>query len=106
MNDERAVAVLAALQQQGFTFARYEAYARHLGVTKHNCVALLELTSEGCWKQFSSAGYLLDGQIALLVEHAGQPVFVHKSKSLPAEGEPLENFRRFTQELRAILESQ
>ena len=25
---------------------------------------------EGKWKQFSSAGYLVDDQIALLVEHA------------------------------------
>ncbi|MBI4465685.1 MAG: hypothetical protein HY647_13355, partial [Acidobacteria bacterium] len=79
---------------------------RHLGVEKYNCVALLELTPEGQWKQFGAAGYLLDGQLALLVERGGRPLFVYKSQELLAEGEPLESYRRFQQELQRALEQE
>ena len=97
---------LETLLQQGFSFRSFAAYPRHIGVEKYNCVALLEITPEGRWKQFSSAGYLLDGQIALLLEREGQRLFVYKSKQVPAEGERMENFERFLRELRAALERQ
>ena len=90
----------------GFTLRTFPAYERHLGVEKYGCVALLEPTPEGRWKRFSSAGYLLDGQIALLVERAGEKLFVYKSKQIRAEGEPLASFTRFQSELDAILSTQ
>ena len=96
--------ILERLLQQGFSFRSFPAYPRHLGVEKYNCVALLELTPEGQWSQFGAAGYLLDEQIAQLVEREGRPTFVFKSKELLAEGEPLESYRRFQQELRGALE--
>ena len=99
--------VLEKLLEAGFAFHSFPAYPRHVGVEKHHCAALLEMTSEGAIRQFSSAGYLLDsGEIALLVDRGGRPIFVYKSKEIPAEGEPLENYRRFLDELRAILETQ
>ena len=98
--------ILERLIQQGFSLRSFPAYPRHLGVEKYNCVALLEPTPQGRWKQFGSAGYLLEGQIALLVERQGQPTFVYKSKQLRASGEPLKSFRRFEEELRAALEQQ
>ena len=98
--------LLEKLVAGGFTLRTFPAYERHLGVEKYNCVALLEPTPEGRWRRFSSAGYLLDGQIALLVERNGTKFFVYKSKLLPAEGEPLVQFERFLTELDAILASQ
>ena len=94
------------LLQQGFSLRSLPAYPRHLAVEKYNCAALLELTPEGRWKQFSAAGHLIDGQLALLVERNGRKVFAYKAKQLPAEGEALESFERFQQELRAALEKQ
>ena len=95
------------LLRQGFRLRNFPAYPRHLGVEKYNCAALLERTAEGRWKQFSSAGALLDeGEIALLVERGGRSLFVYKSKQLPAEGERMENYRRFLEELRAALDQQ
>jgi hypothetical protein len=92
------------LLRQGFTFRSFPAYPRHLGVEKYTCAALLERTAEGEWRQFSSAGALLEeGEIALLVERLGRSVFVYKSRELPAEGERLENYRRFMEELRSAL---
>ncbi len=92
---------------RGFVFRNFPAYPRHLGVEKYHCAALLEVTQEGRLKQFSSAGYLLDtGEIALLVERNGQPVFVYKSKEVPAEDQLIKNYRQFLQELRSILDQQ
>ncbi len=98
--------ILENLLEQGFTFRSFPAYPRHMGVEKYNCAALLELTPEGGLRQFSSAGYLLDGQIALLVERQGRRMFVYKSKQVEAEGEPLKNFERFLKELRVALGQQ
>ena len=98
---------LEKLQRQGFSFRSFPAYPRHLGVEKYNCAALLERTAEGKWKQFSSAGTLLDeGEIALLVERGGRSSFVYKSKELAAEGERLENYRWFLEELQSALDQQ
>jgi len=98
--------LLEKLVAEGFTLRTFPAYERHLGVAKYNCVALLEPTPEGRWRRFSSPGYLLDGQIALLVERNGTKFFVYKSKQLPADGEPLVQFERFLSELDSILASQ
>ena len=70
---------LEKLAVEGFTLRMFPAYERHLGVEKYNCVALLEPTPEGRWRRFSSPGYLLDGQIALLIERQGKKFFVCKS---------------------------
>jgi len=40
------------------------------------------------------------------VERQGQPWFVFKSKELLAEGEPLESYRRFQQELRGAMQQE
>ena len=98
--------LLEKLVAEGFTLRSFPAYERHLGIEKYGCAALLEPTPEGCWRRFSSAGYLLEGQIALLVERGGRKFFVHKSKQLEAEGELLANFNRFLQELETILKQQ
>lgn len=98
--------LLEKLVEQGFTLRSFPPYERHLGVVKYHCVALLEPKPEGGWRRFGSAGYLLDGQIALLVERAGRKFFVHKSKALDAAGEPLETYHRFLRELEAVLAGQ
>lgn len=95
--------MLEKLTAEGFTLRSLPQYPRHLRVEKYDCGALLELTPEGKLRLFSAAGYLLDGQIALLVERDGRPVFAYKKKQVAAEGEAMEHFRRFRQELSALL---
>lgn len=95
--------MLEKLAAEGFTLRSLPQYPRHLRVEKHDCGALLELTPEGKLRLFSAAGYLLDGQIALLVERGGKQVFTYKAKQVAAEGEAMEHFRRFRQELDALL---
>lgn len=101
------MSVLETLLDQGFTFRSFPVYPQHMGVEKYHCAALLELSEEGKVRQFSSAGYLLDtGEIALLIERQGKSLFVYKSNEMPAEGDPMENYRRFVEELRSILDQQ
>ena len=97
---------LEKLVAEGFLLRSLPAYPRHLRVEKYHCAALLELTPEGKLKQFSGAGHLVDGQIALLVERGSKQVFAYKAKQVEAEGEAMENFRRFERELNAVLEGQ
>ena len=95
--------MLEKLVAEGFTLRSLPQYPRHLRVEKYDCGALLELTPEGKLRLFSAAGYLLDGQIALLVERDGRQVFAYKKKQVAADGEAMGNFRRFRQELDALL---
>ena len=97
---------LEKLVAEGFVLRSLPVYPRHLRVEKYDCAALVELTPEGKWKQFSAAGRLVDGQIALLVEQGGRQVFAYKTKQVEGGGETLENFRRFERELGEVLESQ
>ena len=97
---------LEKLVAEGFTLRSLPQYPRHLRVEKHGCAALVEMTPEGKLKQFSAAGYLMDGQIALLVERGGEQVFAYKARQVAAEGEKMEDFRRFERELSAVLEEQ
>ena len=98
--------VLEKLAAEGFTLRQSPRYERHLIVEKHGCAALLEPTPEDRWRQFSAPGYLIDGQIALLVERNGGRFFVYKSHRIPAEGDVLAGFERFVQELNTILNHQ
>lgn len=96
---------LERLVEQGFSLRSFPTYARHLGVEKYNCAALLELTPEGQWRQFSSSGYLIEGQIALLVERNSSRSFVYKAQTLLAEGAVWDDFCRFREELAALLDT-
>lgn len=95
---------LEKLVAEGFLLRSLPQYPRHLRVEKYDCAALVEMTPEGRLKQFSAAGHLVAGQIGLLVERNGRQVFAYKAKQVEAEGEILENFRRFERELGEILE--
>jgi hypothetical protein len=93
------IQILEKLAARGFSLRQSPRYERHLIVEKHGCAALLEPTPEGRWRKFSAPGYLIDGQIALLVEREGTRFFVHKSKQIAAAGEELASFQRFVREL-------
>ncbi|MSO21598.1 MAG: hypothetical protein EXQ56_14325 [Acidobacteria bacterium] len=97
---------LGQLVRREFTFRVFEAYPKQLGAVKYNCVMLLDLLPDGRWTRFSAPGLLIDEQIGLLIERNGRQVFVHKAQEVPAEGAPLENYRRFVQELEELLAGQ
>ena len=100
---EKGQEFLERLVRHGFTFRVFEAYPQHLGAVKYGCVVLLEVTTEGRWRQFSSAGYLMDGQIGLLIERESHCEFVYKSARVAAEGKVMEDYQKFLKELNDLL---
>lgn len=96
-------AVLDRLKQLGFQFLALPRYERHVAIERYGFAALLESTAEGEIRQFSAPGYLVDGQLALLVERESQTVFVSKDRQVQANAALLEDYYRFQRDLRAAL---
>lgn len=93
---------LGKLKELGFDFVQLVRYERHLAATRDGFAALLEYRDEQI-HQFSSPGYLLDGQLALLVERGGETMFVLKEKQVAANPGMLASYRRFQDDLRSAL---
>jgi hypothetical protein len=95
--------LLEELVRRGFTFHVFEAYPKQLGAVKSGFIVLLDLSAEGRWTRFSAPGYLIDGQIGLLIERSGRQVFVHKSAEVAAGSELLAGYREFCIEIESVL---
>ena len=98
--------LLENLVDAGFSLRSLPAYPRHLAAEKYNFVALLEWAKDNRWRQFSSAGMLIDGQIALLVERDGRSSFVCKSKQVSADDAMMGQYHQFQHELDNVLVTQ
>lgn len=100
MDAEQALERLRGL---GFNFLTLPQYERHVAAERDGYAALLEYTASGEIRQFSSAGLLIDGQLALLVERGGESRFISKQKQEPATAARLESYHRFQRDLRSAL---
>ncbi len=100
MNAEQALERLRGL---GFNFLTLPQYERYIAAERDGFAALLEYTMSGEIRQFSSAGRLIEGQIALLVERGGETVFVAKQNREAATAAGLESYHRFQRDLRSAL---
>ncbi len=99
------VIVLDRLTQLGFQVVQLPRYERYVAAERQGFAALLEYTAEGSLRQFSSAGLLLQGELALLVEWAGDNQFVSKNQQVHASAEMLADYQRFQRDLRTALGS-
>jgi len=100
-----AMKVLERLRDLGFNFLTLERYERHMAAERGGFIAVLQYTPEGGIHQFSSAGYLIEGQIGVLVHRGPASFFVAKQKEVPATAELLERYRRFQRDLDQALGS-
>jgi hypothetical protein len=94
---------LQALVAAGFELVNLARFPGFVCAKKFGCAALLEPLEGGELRQFSAAGYLLEGNIAVLVEKGGEPWFVWKEQQVRATPELLEWIRRLEEELRRAL---
>lgn len=90
---------LEALARQGYQFVGFPIYPSHIGAKKGNCAALLEATPDGHWRIFSQAGWLVEGNISVLVRKEHGKAFVWKQHEVPATDERLQELARFAEEL-------
>ncbi len=100
-----ATRVLEKLGELGFRFPTLERYERQIAAERGGFVALLEHTPAGEIRQFSSTGYLVEGQIGLLIWRGRTAYFVAKRKEVQATPELLKQYRQFQQDLRSVLEA-
>ena len=99
----QAAQVLERLRELGFQFLTLPRYDRQVPAERDGFVALLEYTSEGEIRQFSSAGYLIEGQIGLLIQRGSNNFFVAKKTEVLATPELLDRYRKFQQDLHSAL---
>jgi len=99
-----AMEVLERLRDLGFQFMQLPRYDKQVAVERSGFVALLEYTPAGEIRQFSSAGYLLEGQVAMMVERGGGRIFQLKQNEVAATPEMLEQYERFKDDLQSALE--
>ena len=99
----QATQVLEKLRELGFQFLTLPRYERQVAAKRDGFVALLEYTSGGEIRQFSSAGYLLEEQIGLLIQRGPNNFFVAKKKEVLATPELLDRYRKFQQDLLSAL---
>ncbi|MBI3933174.1 MAG: hypothetical protein HY316_00685 [Acidobacteria bacterium] len=103
MAEKTLTELLEKLIDAGFSLRSLPAYPRHLATEKYNFVALLEWSKDNHWRQFSAAGLLIDGQIALLMARDGQSLFICKTKEIPADDAMMGQYHQFQHELENVL---
>lgn len=104
MNEEaKAIERLEKLKALGFSFLTLERYERQVVAERDGFAALIEYKPGGDIRQFSSAGYLIEGQIGMLITRGVESVFVAKQKEVRATPEMLARYRSFQDDLQAAL---
>ena len=98
-----AVEILERLRELGFQFLTLPRYEEQVAAERGGFVALLEYTPSGEIRQSSSTGYLVEGQIGMLIERGGSSFFVAKQKEVPATAELLERYHQFQKDLKSAL---
>ena len=73
--------------------------ATRVFLKKYHCSAAIERTEDGAVKIFAYPGYLLNGEIAKLVDHGYQKVWKTTKAEYPATAEQLKALHQFTEEL-------
>ena len=94
--------ILQALYAAGFELQTFERFPRAIGVTKGNCIALLEPGGSGL-RLIGSAGWRLGEAIGVLTTRHGTEVFQAKDQIVEANRERLRELRGFEAELLAFI---
>ncbi|MGH9788810.1 MAG: hypothetical protein ACRD4U_08940 [Candidatus Acidiferrales bacterium] len=96
---------MQAMAAGGFELVALPRFPGFVGAKKYGCAVLLEPLEGGGLRPFSAAGYLIEGNISVLVEKGGEQWFVWKEHKVRATPELLESVRRLETELKLLLES-
>ena len=94
---------LAWLRDHGFELLEAPGVQNRVFVRKYNCSAAIERTQEGAVKIFAYPGYLIQGEIAKLVNRGYQQFFKTTKAEVPATAEQLKALHQFTEELKEAI---
>ncbi|HSC77823.1 MAG TPA: hypothetical protein VLB32_04610 [Candidatus Acidoferrales bacterium] len=94
---------LQALSAAGFELVALPRFPGYVGAKKYDCAVLLEPLEDGRLRQFTAVGYLIEGNISVLVQKGGEQWFVWKAQQVRATPELLGSLKRFETELAPLL---
>lgn len=97
------IRTLERLKEMGFELIVFPLFANYIGVKKGNCAALLGQSGAGKLEVFGEPGYLVAGNISVLVRRGAARYFVWKQDEIEATAERLAELERFVAELRTLL---
>ncbi|MFQ5723000.1 MAG: hypothetical protein ACE5G6_00805 [Terriglobia bacterium] len=90
---------LQALLARGFAPISFPLFPAYIGVQKYGCAALLRPVGQGSFEKAAQPGFLIEGNLSVLVERGREEWFVWKSQQVRATAERLRHLRRFEEEL-------
>jgi hypothetical protein len=93
---------LQRLYVHGFEIQVFDRYPKAVGITRDNCIALLEPTPVGL-RMIGTPGWRMGEVMGVLVERDGRQVFQAKSEIVEATAEKLEALRQFREEVEETL---
>jgi len=99
------LALLQALAAAGFELVNLPRFPGFVGAKKYDCAVLLEPMDDGTLRQFTAVGYLIEGNISVLVQKGGEQWFVWKAQQVRATPELLAAVQQFESDLRALLQA-
>ena len=95
---------LQRLLEEGFAPISFPLFPAHVGVQKYGFAALLQPVEAGRFQLAAQPGFLIEGNLAVLVEQGGEQWFVWKSRRVRATPKLLADLGRFREELERALE--
>ncbi|MGB7554172.1 MAG: hypothetical protein WBM04_07350 [Candidatus Korobacteraceae bacterium] len=84
----------------GFDILEAPGTSNRIFLKKYSCSAAIERTDDGSVKVFAYPGYLINGEIAKLVDHGYQKVWKTTKAEHPATADQLKALHQFTEELK------
>jgi hypothetical protein len=84
----------------GFDILEAPGTSNRVFLKKYGCSASIERTEDGSVKVFAYHGYLINGEIAKLVDHGYQKVWKTTKADRPATADQLKALHEFTEELK------
>ncbi len=95
---------LQQLAAAGFELVNLPRFPGYVGAKKYDCAVLLDPLDDGSLRQFTAVGYLIEGNISVLVQKGGEQWFVWKAQQVRATPELLAAVQQFEADLRAALQ--
>jgi len=97
--------VLQKLYAAGFDIQSFERFPRAIGVSKGECIAVLEPDANTGLRILGRPGWKIEDAIGVLTSHAGQQIFQWKNHIVEATPERIKMLEEFERELMSGLES-
>lgn len=97
--------ILQNLYAAGFDIQSFDRFPRAIGVSKGECIALLERDANTGLRILGRPGWKIDDAIGVLTSHAGRQVFQWKNQVVEATPERMKMLQEFERELIRGLES-